>query len=111
MDVLKPKPIVVEKSMSIVKEDYTSKPLYRELENALERITRCGRHKERLICIVNYYTATDLVKIKQKGKRCRTLFCGDLRMTESVSWKFLTLRKPLVVNELPYSGLNKIYKF
>jgi hypothetical protein len=39
MDVLKPKPIVVEKSMSIVKEDYTSKPLYRELENALERMS------------------------------------------------------------------------
>lgn len=39
MDVLKSKPMVMEKSMPIVKEDYTSRPLYRELEKALERMT------------------------------------------------------------------------
>ena len=36
MDVLKSKPIVIEKSMPIVKEDYTSRPLYRRLVSKLE---------------------------------------------------------------------------
>lgn len=39
MDVLKSKPIAIEKSMPIVKEDYTSRPLYRKLESRLEEIS------------------------------------------------------------------------
>ena len=39
MDVLKAKPIIIEKSMPIVKEDYTSRPLYRKLESRLEEIS------------------------------------------------------------------------
>lgn len=36
MDVLKSKPIIIEESMPIVKEDYTSRPLYRRLVSKLE---------------------------------------------------------------------------
>ena len=91
MDVLKSAPIVVGKPMPIVKQDYTSKPLYRELEKQLERMTGLSAPVPTIMRVVDkaieekQQTDTKLPKeTKDKIKRDIKSFEDQLKLIDSV---------------------------
>ena len=91
MDVLKSAPIVVGKPMPIVKQDYQSKPLYRELEKQLERMTGLSAPVPTIMRVVDkaieekQQTDTKLPKeTKDKIKRDIKSFEDQLKLIDSV---------------------------